>query len=373
MKEYSLINGQHSKNNDEPNHLVIIVNSNSIKKIIKFLVLLIFVFALIRLVPYIKSLLLGLGISFILSFLLAPLVDIMENKGLNRTAAVIILFLILITSLVIGLRFFIPSISEEIKSISEVIQNEDPASLIDKLRVILSERIPALKKPEVAHKVSTQLHDIFTALIQKSFNIILSVLSSFMMIITIPFITFFFLKDGRRIKKYIIKLVPNRYFEMSLNVIYKSNKKLGAYIRGQLMVSFVIGTLSVIALFMLNIPYFFIIGIIAGLANMIPHFGPWVGATPGVIIAFIETGSTGTMISVIVAFALIQLLDNVLVSPLIVSKSVQIHPLLVILALLFGSSLAGILGMLVAVPVFAVIQVVIKEIIWSFKNYRLIG
>jgi len=373
MNEYSLINGKHDHKNDEKKHLVVIVNSSSMKKIVKFLLLVLCIFASIQLIPYIKSLLFSLGISFILSFLLSPLVDMLENRGISRATAVIIIFVFFITSIIIGLQFLIPSISNEVKSISEVIQNENPESLIEKFQIILAERFPALQKPEIAEKVSTNLHNIFKALIQKSLNIIRSVLSSFMLIITIPFITFFFLKDGRRIKKYIIQLVPNRYFEMSLNLIYKSNQKLGSYIRGQLMVSFVIGSLSILALFLLNIPYFFIIGLVAGLANMIPYFGPIVGATPGVIIAFIETGSTGTMISVVVAFALIQLIDNVLVSPFIVSKSVQIHPLLVILVLLFGSSLAGILGMLLAVPVFAVLQVIIKEIIWSFKNYRLTG
>ena len=139
------------------------------------------------------------------------------------------------------------------------------------------------------------------------------------------------------------------------------------------MVSLVIATLSITALYLLNIPYFFIIGLVAGLANMIPYFGPIVGALPAVLVAIIETGSMGSVVGVIIAFAIIQLLDNVLVSPMIVSKSVQIHPLSVILVILVGSSLAGLLGMLVAVPVFAVIQVIIKEIIWSFKNYRLTG
>ncbi|MBC8179860.1 AI-2E family transporter [candidate division KSB1 bacterium] len=373
MKKYSLINNTDNKKNENPSQLVFIINSKSIKKGLKFLLVFVIFYLVFLLTPYIKSLLFSLGISFILSFLLSPLADSLENHGLNRTAAAILIFLIFITTIVLGMQFLIPSISQEVKSISEFIQNENAESIIKKLQVILAERFPALQKPEIAEKVSTKLHTILMDLIQKSSNIIRSVLSSFMLIITIPFITFFFLKDGRRIKKYIIQLVPNRYFEMSLNLIHKSNQKLGAYIRGQLLVSFVIGSLSVLALFLLNIPYFFIIGILAGLANMIPYFGPLVGATPGVIIAFIETGSTGTMVGVIVAFALIQLIDNVLVSPLIVSRSVQIHPLLVILALLLGSSLGGILGMLVAIPVFAVIQVIIKEIIWSFKNYRLTG
>ncbi|MDW7681056.1 MAG: AI-2E family transporter, partial [bacterium] len=355
------------------NQLIIVLNSSTLKKIVKYLALLLILALFIKLLPNIKPLLISLGISFMISFILYPLTDFLEMRGLHRGAAVLVIFLLIASLLTILLQFLIPVLAPQIASITELIQHENPESLVEKLEILLAERIEALQNPEIARSVSVKLNALFQALLTKSFDIILSILSSFILIITIPFVTFFILKDGRKFRKGLIQLIPNRYFEMSLNLMHKSGEKLGGYIRGQLMVSTVIGTLSIIALFILDIPYFFIIGVVAGMANMIPYFGPWVGALPGVIVAFIETGSTAAVVSVIIAFALIQLLDNVLVSPVIVSKSVQIHPLMVILVLLVGSSVAGILGMLIAVPVFAVIQVVVKELIWGFKNYRLMG
>jgi len=106
---------------------------------------------------------------------------------------------------------------------------------------------------------------------------------------------------------------------------------------------------------------------------MIPYFGPVVGALPAILVAIVENGSPGPVLGIIIAFAMIQLLDNVLISPLIVSRSVQIHPLLVIIVILIGSNIGGIFGMLLAVPTFAVAQVIVKELIWSFKHYRLSG
>ncbi len=373
MTDYSLINSANDQPDDQHSRMVFIINSDSIKKIMKFLLVLAAVVLIFVLMPYIESVIMGLGISFIIAYLLSPPVDWLENHGMNRTLAVVLIFLLLFGGVALGIKFLIPTIAQEAKSIAQFIQNENPDSIIEKLQTIFSERFPALKKPEVAQSISIKLHNLFKALTLKSLNILVSFLSSFIMIITIPFITFFFLKDGRNIKKAVIQLVPNRYFEMSLNLIHKSNDKLGSYIRGQLVVALVIGILSIIAMFVLNIPYFFVIGVVAGLANMIPYFGPWVGALPGIVVGFMETGSIGTVISVIIAFAVVQLLDNIFVSPIIVSKSVDIHPLLVIIILLVGSSIAGILGMLFAIPVFAVIQVVIKEIIWSFQNYRLRG
>ncbi len=373
MKDFSLYPQKNNSNSDQDNQVSIVLTRRSIIRLISFAISILTIILLIWLIPFVKSLLAPLAISLVLSLLLTPLVNEMENQGINRGPAIVIIFLIFGSIIVIGFKLLIPSLSHEIQSLSQAIENENPQSLIEKLQITFTQRIPVLKNPQIAHEVSIKLHDFFTSLIQKSLNIILSIISSFTMFVTVPFITFFLLKDGQRIKKFIIQCVPNRYFEMSLNLLYKINLQLGNYIRGQLLVSSIIATLSIIALYSLNVPYFFIIGIIAGLANMIPYFGPIVGALPAILVAIVETGSLGPVLGIIIAFAMIQLLDNVLISPVIVSKSVQIHPLLVIIVILIGSNLGGIFGMLVAVPLFAVAQVIIKEIIWSFKHYRLTG
>jgi len=328
---------------------------------------------MLRFIPFINSIVAPLIISLIFSLLLTPLVDEMENSGINRGAAIGLLYLSFGALIAIGFKFIIPDISQEIESLSRTLENQNPQDLIDRLQVTLTQRIPILRNPQLAREVSTRLHDLFTALLGKSLNMIFAILSSFTMIFTVPFITFFLLKDGHRIKKFIIQCVPNRYFEMSLNLLYKTNLQLGNYIRGQLLVSSIIAILSTLALYSLNVPYFFVIGLIAGLANMIPYFGPVVGALPAILVAVVETGSLGSVLGIIIAFAMIQLLDNVLISPLIVSKSVQIHPLTVIIVILIGSNVGGIFGMLLAVPTFAIAQVIVKELIWSFKHYRLSG
>lgn len=360
-------------NSNQENQLIVVLNRQLIKKLFKATIGIVVLFLLIWTIPFVGSVLAPLVISLILSLLLTPLIDAMENIGINRGAAVGIIFIFIGGLIVISLKFLIPGLNQEIQSLSKALENQDSQSLIDKLQITLTQRIPILKNPEIAREVSAKLHNLFTGLLSKSLNMIFAILSSFTLIITVPFITFFLLKDGYRIKKFIIQSVPNRYFEMSLNLLYKTNQQLGNYIRGQLLVSSIVGALSVVALYSLNVPYFFVIGIIAGLANMIPYFGPIVGALPAILVAVVENGSLGSVLGIIIAFAMIQLLDNVLISPVIVSRSVQIHPLLVIIVILIGSNVGGIFGMLVAVPTFAVAQVIAKEIIWSFKHYRLSG
>lgn len=363
-----------SKNSNQiDEQIIFVLNKASGKKALKLLLFIFCIILCIRILPFVKSVFPTLGASFIFAFLLGPIVDRLENLGLNRGPAIAILFLFIAAVFILLLNYFIPGISRELSSISSTLQSQNSETLVKKLQTILAQQIPILENPEFAHHISTKLHELFTSLLQKSMSMLLSILSSFTMIITLPFITFFLLKDGQQMKKFLIQKVPNRYFEMSLNLLHKTNKQLGNYIRGQLLVSTVIGTLAIIALYSLNIPYFFVIGIAAGLANMIPYFGPIVGALPAILVVIIETGSFGPVLGVVIAFAIIQLLDNVLISPLIVSKSVHIHPMAVIIVILIGSQVGGILGMLVAVPLFAVAQVLTKEIFWSFKHYRLLG
>jgi len=373
MKDISHYPQKNDFKSNQDNQLVVVFNRQLIKRLFKAIIWIVTIILLIQVIPFLKSILAPLVISLILSLLLNPLVDEMENSGINRGAAIGILFLFFGTLTVLGFKFLIPGISHEIQTLSQALENNDPQSLIDKLQITLTQRIPILKNPEIAREVSARLNELFTSLLTKSLNMIFAILSSFTMIVTVPFITFFFLKDGYRIKKFLIQCVPNRYFEMSLNLLHKTNLQLGNYIRGQLLVSTIIATLSIVTLYSLNVPYFFIIGIIAGLANMIPYFGPVVGALPAILVAIVETGSPGSVLGIIIAFAMIQLLDNVLISPLIVSRSVQIHPLFVISVILIGSNIGGIFGMLIAVPLFAVAQVVVKELFWSFKHYRLSG
>ena len=373
MNEISYIAPQNEPRSNYDDQLVVVFNRQLFKKFFIILAWLGIIALIILVFPLLKSIITPMVISLLLSLLLTPLVDQMENSGINRGAAIGLLFIFFGSLIALCFKFLIPIISYEIETLSRALANKDAQTLINKLQITLTQRIPILKNPEIARQVSARLQVLFTSLLTKSLNLLFAILSSFTMIIVVPFMTFFFLKDGHRIKKFIIQSVPNRYFEMSLNLLYKINLQLGNYFRGQLLVSMIIGALSVVTLYSLNVPYFFIIGIIAGLANMIPYFGPVVGALPAILVAIVENGTLGPVLGIVIAFAMIQLLDNILISPLIVSKSIQIHPLLVILVILIGSNIGGIFGMLLAVPLFAVVQVIVKEIVWSVKHYRLSG
>jgi len=155
-------------------------------------------------------------------------------------------------------------------------------------------------------------------------------------------------------------------------ILHKTDQQLGGYLRGQFFDALIIGVLSIIALWILDVKYFMLIGIFAGLANMIPYVGPLVGGTAAVLVVLMDGGGGLEVLLVFAAFAAIQLTDNVLVQPLVVAKSVDLHPLIVIFAVIIGGQFFGILGMLLAVPVTGIIKVLISELYLGVRKYNLI-
>lgn len=322
--------------------------------------------------PYASHILTPLIISVLVAFLLNPVMKFLERKGLSRMVAVLtILGVLTILIVVLGCLLF-PVVVNEVQSIAKGLENKTPIQMFERLKTFLESRIPYLSNPEISQRVMSKAEALFYGLLNKSIRSIPGIFSGIITFVLIPFMAFFFLKDGSRIKRSLIQMVPNRYFEMSLDLISKIEKQLGSYIRGQMLVSLVIGTLSVIALYILDVPYYFFIGVIAGLANMIPYFGPITGAVVAVIVNFIAKGTLAAVLSVVAAFVIIRLIDDTLVSPNILARSVEIHPLMVIVAIFIGGEMFGLLGLLLCIPVASIIKVTVKELMWGFKNYRLV-
>jgi putative permease len=234
----------------------------------------------------------------------------------------------------------------------------------------MQQHLPWLNHPGIIARITGRTEAFIQSLLNSSFQILPSIFPVAIALVLIPFITFFLLKDGRRLKKSFIAMLPNHYFEMTVHLLHKIDCQLSNYIRGQMLVSLCIGTLAATALAILGIPYFLLIGAVAGLANMIPYFGPIVGAIPGIILNVVAKGSLAAALPVIAAFLLIRLIDDTLISPNILGRSLHIHPLLVIFVIFTGGEMFGVMGLLLCIPVTGIIQVTIQQLAWNFRNYR---
>lgn len=235
----------------------------------------------------------------------------------------------------------------------------------------VEEILPVLKGRDWIQTVNQYLQSITTTLLKETPRLIGQVLSGLTFFIIVPFVLFFFLGQGRTIKRAIIELVPNRYFELVLNLLYSIDRQLGGYMRGMVLSVMIVSLLSSIGLYFIGLEHFLLIGVLAGLANVIPYLGPLIGIVAGIIATVLQysTLSFGVVLPVIIVFAIVQLVDNVFIAPMVVGRSVNLHPLLVIFAVLVGSELFGAVGMLLAVPTTAVLKVSVRTIYEGWRGY----
>ncbi len=192
--------------------------------------------------------------------------------------------------------------------------------------------------------------------------------SSLVHIVTIPVLTFYFMKDGDDITDFSKKLILPRSRKWVFPLMHRIDDVLGGFIRGQLLVALIIGILSSIALLILGVDYWIVLGLLAGIGDLVPYIGPFLGAVPAVFI----TLATDPMkaLWVVVAFIIIQQIEGNLISPKIVGHSVGLHPAFIIFVLLVGGALWGLVGLLVSVPLAGVLKVIIESILsWFRLNY----
>ncbi|HVE46957.1 MAG TPA: AI-2E family transporter [Acidimicrobiales bacterium] len=178
-----------------------------------------------------------------------------------------------------------------------------------------------------------------------------------LVLVLAPIIAFYLLVDLPRIRQVTVSLVPLGARDEVLHVGRRLNRAIGGFFRGQLLVATIVGLMCSAGLFAIGLQFWFLVGMIAGLFNVIPLIGPWVGGIPGVIIA-LTTGSPLQALGVVIVMATAQQIDNHFITPQVMQRVVHLHPAAVILALLAGGSLAGFLGLLMAVPAAAMLKIV---------------
>jgi len=339
-------------------------------RIVKAVTALIIIVALGWLFYTLSSILTILIISFLVAYILDPVASYFESHNLSRTQATAVIFLLFAGVLAALFSHFVPSLIDDLSKLQQVISSGEASKYFSRIENFIATNLPLISVEEL--DLQGRITRAVTQLTNSFFMILGSMVSLVTTLVIIPFAVFFLLKDGPVMMKNLFSIVPNRYFEMSLNIIYKINQQLGSYLRGQFFDALIIGVLSIIALWILNVPYYVMIGIFAGLTNMVPYVGPLAGGSVAVLVVLFTGGSGLDALLVIMAFALIQLVDNVLVQPLVVSKSVNLHPLLIIFSVTIGGQFFGILGMLLAVPATQIIKVLILEFYHGIRRYHMI-
>jgi putative permease len=307
-------------------------------------------------------------IAAILAYLLNPLANWIECRGINRSLATIAIFVAMISLISVFLVIVMPLIVNEVKTAQQSLATGQANVQLNKMIADLEHKLTYVGIHNF--NIMEKIRGFFITAGKRVFNYLLDMVSIITNLIIIPFFSFFMLKDSRYIKKQFILMIPNRFFEFTINLLDKMDIQFGNYIRGQLLESTIIGILSIAALWMLNVDYFILLGAFAGLINIVPYVGPIIGTIPPILASLYATGNLATAGYIALAFVIIQLIDNGMLKPVVVGKSVDLHPLMVLIAVIIGGKFFGILGMILSIPVTGFIKIIIHESMINFRKYR---
>jgi len=323
-------------------------------------------------------------VAMVLSVIGDPLVKILGNFRIGRfrfphslSCAIALLFVIGIFSLFISI--FIPLVTKQATLISKI----DLSSLNENLRgslLFIEKNMHVLGLLPKEQTLLAFINENVQSLINLNrvtqfVNNILSFAGSlFIGVFSIIFITFFLLKEQHLVSKFTLLIVPEQYHTETMNVFNQSKFLLTRYFIGVSIAVFSMIALISISLMIFGIDNALLIGFLGGIMNIIPYLGTVIGATIGVVLSITTVLSSGafdqvlpTMLIIIGTFVGANLVDNMVLQPFIYSSSVKAHPLEILVVLLMGGSLAGIIGMILAIPVYTVIRVIAGQFLNQFR------
>ena len=186
--------------------------------------------------------------------------------------------------------------------------------------------------------------------------------SLFEWLLLVPLFLYFFFKESQRFSRKFLEAVPNPIFEKSYVLFSQFNTKFGEYIIAKFIEATILGTVVTLGLIMIGFPYPFILGFFAGVTNILPYIGPLIGYAPAIIVALMSKDPDISILGMTLVFTIANLVDMILVFPLLVSKIVNLHPIVVVVSIIIGSQLGGIVGMIVIIPFIAFFKLLFKEI-----------
>ena len=266
-----------------------------------------------------------------------------------------------------GLTTVYPVIVNQLTNIAAFLSGDRLSVIMNQLGASVAQVIPFFKAGDLAAKIETTV----PALVSEAEGAASSLLGIVASFVIVPFITFFLLNDYHRIQKVIIENVPNKYFEMALNVVYKLERQLSRYIRGVCIELFSVSLLYISAYTFLGFRYAIVLGLVAGLSNIIPMAGPLIAAVPVIVASLIQYGDFRMLAPIVLTMFAVQQIDQMFIQPNVYGKILDMHPLTIVFTILIGSQLLGIVGMVLAIPIYTVMKVTARETNWGLKHYRI--
>jgi predicted PurR-regulated permease PerM len=311
------------------------------------------------------------GIAIVIAYFMNPLMKYFEKKNINRILSIFFSMIIFIGVLVIlgfiigptvvsSFQSFIKSFPSLINELNDFTDNATSFIYSMLPKELYSYYEQGMSYFDINDQISTIVDTVFS-MISNMFASVMSLFSSLVYVVVIPVLIFFFLKDKEFFSDSIIYYIPIKLRDDAKKMFKEMDYFISHYIRGQILVALITGIEAGLGCYIIGIPYAAVIGVVTGVTNFIPFFGPIIGGTIAVFISLLTEPINA--LYVLILIIVIQQIDGNIVTPLVMANAVGFHPLVVMLSVFFMGEVMGILGMLLAIPIIGVVMIFLKYIV----------
>lgn len=308
-----------------------------------------------------SRILIPLGIAYILSMMLGPVRKSFYSVSLGKKTISIIV------TMLVGFLVLYP-FAKGIKTIGqEAHKIEYYAPKLERYARKQYNYFRVEVKKRFNYEVKTDPVDKVIEIVQentKSLFIYLPVIVTSLLEwgFIIPLFLFFILRDGRRLRFQFLKLVPNNIVERTYFLFHQFHTKFGDYIFAKFIEAAIVGTVITTGLLIIGYPFALLLGLVAAITNILPYIGPILGFIPALVVGLVDQNPNTTLGAMVILYIVANVIDLALVFPILVSKIVNLHPIVVVVSVILGSQFAGIIGMVVSIPMAAFVKLLFMEI-----------
>jgi predicted PurR-regulated permease PerM len=310
---------------------------------------------------HLRQLLLLIFLALLVAAALHSPSERLERLGIPRLGAVLGVYAALLVVLTLAVLLVVPPLVREIASFVERVPE-----LVEELRESVIGIVDGIAPGNGERAIDTLTGGLAGVDWGPLLQVPLTVAEFVISLLLVLVLSAFMLLERDRARRYSLRFFEERRGQRLLELTHTALGKLGAYVRGQLLVMFLVGVGTTIGLVLLGVPFALPLGVFAFIAEAVPFAGPWVAGIPIVLIAALESPLTGLLVAV--WFIILQQLEGFVITPLVQGHVVRVSPMVVLLAVLAGALLGGIVGAIIAIPIVAVIDVLIEEVILPLRQ-----
>jgi len=314
----------------------------------------------------VNSIITPIIVAYVFYYMLNPLVNFFSKK-ISRFSASLLAILVGVITVLIVIIGVVPIIVEQTQNLITALPR-----YIEIVKGYLEEYSDNAYVQVVVEYVNTNLNvskiserliSIATSIAQ---GVVSSISSTASVLVTMPFVLFFLLKDASQFNKFVISLLPKKFEKSVAETIDEIDDKVGSYIQGQMLVSLCIGVMLFIGYNVIGLHYAFSLATIAAFLSIVPYLGPAIAITPAMLVA--ASTSWVMVVKMLVVWGIVQFLEGNIISPNIMGRSMNMHPLTVIFVILIGVNISGVVGAILGIPVYSILKVLISKLLLSIKE-----